>query len=87
MSYQDEDSLVDHLDGLGTGISLFLVGLVVTIGDISIGAIAGVPMMLLGVIVPILMTRNAMEESKRAEARRRPERNHSDGYTISSKKR
>ena len=85
MSYQSDESILDHLDGLGAGVSLFLVGLIVTIGDISVGALLGVPLMLLGFGVPALMTHNAKQEYDRQQAR--PKRDHrpSDGYTISTK--
>ena len=85
MSYQSDESILDHLDGLGVGASLLIVGLVVTIGDISIGALLGVPLMLLGVIVPVLMTHNAKKEYDRQQARPKRDHNPSDGYTISTK--
>ena len=87
MSVGNEDSIIDHLSGTGFGISLILVGLVVTIGDISIGAALGIPMILIGIVIPVLMTYNAREESQRQEARRRPDLDQGGTYTISSKRR
>jgi hypothetical protein len=86
MSIEQEDSLIDHVSGVFPGIALIVVGLVVTIGDISIGAVAGIPMVLLGILVPMLMTYNAREESQRQEARRRPDRDAGGTYTLTSKK-
>lgn len=85
MSYQDDESVFEHLEGLGLGIPLVLVGLIVTVGNIWLGATLGIPMILLGILVPAVMTNNAKQESDRQRLRRRPEHSPSDGYTISSK--
>ncbi len=86
MSVQNEDSLLDHISGAGWGIALVLLGLVVTIGDISLGAMAGIPMILIGIVLPIGLTYNAREESQRQEKRRRPERDSSGTFTLTSRK-
>lgn len=77
--------MMDHLDGIGTGVSLILVGLVVTIGDISLGAMLGVPMILMGLLFPMMMTYRAKQESDRQAARRGPTEDRSAGYTINTK--
>ena len=38
MSYQDDESVFEHVRGLGIGIPLVIGGLVFTIGNIWLGA-------------------------------------------------
>lgn len=85
MSDQNGDSLRDHISGVGWGVTLLVLGLVVTIGDISIGAVAGIPMILMGIVLPLVLTYYAREESQRQEKRRRPDRDTSGTYTLVSK--
>lgn len=76
---------MDNITGLGTGISLLIVGLVMTIANLGPGAMVGIPVILLSFLVPLVMTYNARTESIRQERRRRPERDSSATYTIESK--
>ncbi len=86
MSYQNEGSVWEHVSGLGAGISLVIGGLVFIVGDIWLGAGIGIPLILLGIIAPLLMTNQALQEHQRQEMRsRRDSHNPADGYNISSK--
>ena len=84
MSYQNEESMLDNIDGVGTGTLLLIGGLILYLADIA--PILGLPMIALSLFVPLIMTYSAKQESERQNARRRPEHNRGDGYTISSKR-
>jgi len=85
LSNQNHVALLEHLDGVGVGTSLVVGGLVVTIGNIALGASMGIPMMLFGILVPLVMTWQAKQEADRQALRRRPERDAGEGYVISTK--
>ena len=86
MSYQDGASIFEHISGLGIGITLVIGGLVFTIGNFWLGAGIGIPLSLVGILAPLLMTNAAREEHQRQEMRsRRDNHNPADGYNISSK--
>lgn len=86
MSNQDTESLLDHIDGVGTGLTLLVLGLVFAIGDVGPGVLAGLPMILLGVVVPLGMTHNARTEALRQQQRRRPERESNHTYELSPRR-
>jgi hypothetical protein len=86
LSYQDDESVFEHVRGLGIGIPLVIGGLVFTIGNIWLGAGIGIPLILIGIIAPLVMSREARHEHDRQEMRsRRDHHNPADGYNISSK--
>ena len=86
MSQQDDGSVFEDVRGLGTGIPLVIGGLVFTIGNIWLGAGIGIPLLLLGIIAPLVITNEAREERQRQERRsRRDHHDPADGYNISSK--
>ena len=86
MSYQDDESIFEHVRGLGIGIPLVIGGLVFTIGNIWLGAGIGIPLILLGIIAPLVMSKEARDENQRQEMRsRRDHHNPADGYNIISK--
>jgi hypothetical protein len=87
VSNQSEESLLEHLDGVGIGICLLIAGLVMTIGDLGPGAMVGFPLILLGMVLPVGMTYNARTESQRQDARRRPERDSNATYSIQTRKK
>ena len=75
--------MLENIEGVGVGVLLLLGGLVFYLADIA--PVLGLPMILMGFLVPLIMTYGAKQESERQNARRRPQREPGDGYTISSK--
>lgn len=74
---------MDKVSGLGLGIAVLLGGLVLTIGNLGPGAMLGVPLILIGILIPLAKTHAAGVENERQEKRRRPE--HSSSYEIETK--
>jgi hypothetical protein len=85
MSKLEFEAFLEHADGVGIGVCLLIGGLVLTIGNIGPGSMVGLPMLLMGILVPLVMTHNAQNESIRQEKRRRPEHDSNTAYNIRSK--
>lgn len=83
MSSNQDDSILDNIEGVGLGALLLVGGLIFYLADIA--AVIGLPMILMSFVVPLVMTYGARQESARQFARQRPRHNPGDGYTISSK--
>lgn len=80
-----EKSGIGSVKGLFQGILVLIAGLALTIGQWGPGAMLGLPLVVLGLIIPVGMTYNAQTESKRKAARRRPEHDSSAAYEIETK--
>ena len=84
MSEQD-DSWMDKISGLGLGVAVLLGGLVLTIANLGPGATLGIPLILIGILIPVAKTYTDGVENDRQEKRRRPERDHNASYEIETK--
>lgn len=82
---EEDDSWMDRVSGLGLGVMVLLGGLVLTIGNLGPGATIGIPMILIGILIPVAKTYTDGVENDRQEKRRRPERDANSSYEIETK--